>query len=763
VAADDVVTADGSPAVDRRTVLRAVASTGAAALAGCGAFDRDADATTTAVPEEQARDLAERFAPTLYFDAGERWFPTDPRPYERERDGETVVDGFAAFDGYTEAFDGATPPDPTVFYNAVAYEGSPLTVVQYWFYSAFDQFTTNFHWHDWEVLHVFVDTDSGDPQLYVASSHSRKVPNNEFLDPDPDRQPRILSELGSHSSALSVNDAADRFQRLGGDGLLADITNSAVEGLEDVAELPLAYGLPRDEGARLPFVVPELDGAPIYEHERLPAVEESDLVPAEVTIRSFDALSAPPTDLPERSTGLVLRADTDATDGPDAADADAAYALEPTADLEHVSAFTGPQLSFEFAVPGAVEDAVASHLTAPGTPWSQPRYENPAADISDPNHRRTLAQRYDAIGDPAPANTVLARVVEAVPSPDAPDGEGLTTAAAPVEAVALVESDPEAVPTFRGVAVAQDVPAGEHRLTVNGAGLAPHSETVAVGDDGDGTATADSETATGTTADGDAADDSEATDDDTDDPAVPPGVTPAGVGGDVAMVAREDATKLAVDPTESEDDLTDFAVEDDFAGRLYDAPLSGPDAVYVHRGGAFTAEVRDADDEVGADRVTPGDEERVALDRPRTGKASLAAYLATVAEETRAEVAAQLDEGGDTDDGATDDGDDSPGQGQGGGSDTGGADGGPGNSLRGLVQVLEAIAEAARRAAEHAESGNRESADARIEAVANRLERATQRLEAARQDLPPGLANAAGNRFEQLDRRTRQARESEKL
>jgi len=735
------MTADETPTVDRRTVLRAIAGTGAAALAGCGAFERDADGSTTPVPDNQARDLAEQFAPTMYFDEDERWFPTDPRPYETEQDGETVVDGFAAFDGYTDAFDGETPPDPTVFYNAVAYDDSPLAVVQYWFYSAFDQFTTNFHWHDWEVLHVFVNTDSDEPQLYVASSHSRKVPNNEFLDPDPERQPRILSELGSHSSALSVNDTPDQFQRLPGSDLVADITNSGLEGVEDVAELPLAYGLPRDEGGRLPFVVPELDGAPVYEHDRLPSVGESDLLPSEVTVRSFDALSSPPSALPERSTGLVF----DAAAADTAVDADVTYDLAPTADLEHVAEFTGPQLSFEFAIPGAVEDAVASHLTAPGSPWDQERYENPAADISDPNHRQALADRYDAVGDPAPANTVFARVVEAVPSPDAPEDDGLTTQDSQVEAVALVESDPEAVPTFGGVAVAQDVPDGEHRLTVNGAGLAPYSETVAVGtvaETGDGTEPVTDEMDAATaTRDGETVGDDAA-----------PGVTTAGVGGDVSLVAREDATKLAVDPTESDDDLTDLAVEDDFAGRLYDAPLAGPDAVYVHRGGAYTTEVRDAADEVGADRVNPGDDERVTVDRPRTGKASLAEYLADVAEETRAQVAAELD----GDDG---DGDDSPGQGQGGGSDGGGA----GNSLRGLVQVLEAIAEAAERAAERAEAGDRGQADASIDAIANRLERANERLEAAREDLPPGLANAADNRFEQIDRRSRQAKAADKL
>ena len=244
--------------LDRRTLLAGLAGAGTAGLAGCSALtDRGSDAETTDVDSDRAADLATRFAPTLYFDAAEPWFPTDPRPYATERDGETVVDGFDALNGYHERLaDAEAPPNRTVFYNVVEYEGSPLSVVQFWLYAAFDQFTANFHWHDWEVLHVFVDTDTDEAQLYVASSHSTRVPNNEFLDPDPDPAPRILSELGSHSSALSVNDQPDEFQRLPGADLLADITNTAIDGVESLSELPLAYGLPRDEGGRLPTSFP---------------------------------------------------------------------------------------------------------------------------------------------------------------------------------------------------------------------------------------------------------------------------------------------------------------------------------------------------------------------------------------------------------------------------------------------------------------------------------------------------------------------------
>ena len=699
--------ASDTPSVDRRAVLASLGALGTGSLAGCTSFASGEDSGTTKLSDERARSLAEQFAPTLYFDEHEKWFPTDPRSYERQQDGEAVVDGFDAFDGYTAAAtESDGPPEPTVFYHAVGYEESPLAVVQFWYYSAFDQFATNFHWHDWEVLHVFVDTDTGEPQLYVASSHSGRVPNNEFLDPDTDQQPRILSELGSHSSALSVNEIADRFQRLSVEDAFADITNSAIETLEDIANIPIAYGLPRDEGSRFPYVVPELDGAPIYDHERLPSVDREDLITDDLTVRSFSDLTAPPGDLPARGTGLVFGHSEQAADD---GEVDIEYDLVPTSEVEHITAFTGPQLSFEFAVPEFAEDAIAGHITTAGVPWDQPRYEEPAADITDANHRATLAERYDVIGEPASVSTVIASVSEAVTNDDAPDGEGLTTGTLSTEAFALLESDPEAVPTFGGLAVIQDVPAGDHRLTINAAGVEPHSETVAV-------------------ADADA------------------GPTTAGVDGAIPLVARENAVKLGVDATGSDSEITDLAVEDDFAGRLYDAPLSGQDAVYVHRGGAYTTEVRDRDGEIGAERINPADESGIRIENPATGKASLAEYLADLADETSAAVAAVEEEEDSDDD-----------------SDSNGSTSGSENAVRGLSQALAAVAEAARRAAERAAAGERGQADRSLANVQDRLDRVSTRLAEASEDLPEDLERATDRRLDQSRRRAEQAQNSDKL
>ena len=725
-------------AVDRRTVLGALAGAGTTAVAGCSGSEPD-DAATGELEDDRLDELAARFAPTLYFDAAEPWFPTDPRPYAGEEDGETVVGGFAAFDGYHARYDEAgEPPNPTVFYNGVRYEESPLAVVQFWMYSAFDQFTTNFHWHDWEVLHVFVDLDTGDPQLYVASSHSRSVPNNEYLDPNPDSIPRVLPELGSHSSALSLNEDVDRFQRVGADELLADITNTTIDTLEDLLGVPIAYGLPRDEGARLPFVVPEYEGAPIYEHPDLPSVTADSLVDETLTIRSLDALRSPPTDLPLRETGIAFRhADREDPLADETVDEVVGYELVDSAELEDIAAFTGPQLSFEFAVPEAVEDAVASHITTTGVPWGQSRYENPAVDITAGNHRAELAARYDAIGDGESfgeaLDALVARVTRATESDEAPDGEGLTTTESTVESVVLIESEPEAIPTFAGgVAVANGVPEGDHRVTVNGAGQTPHSETLTVS---------------------------------ADEP-----ITAAGVEGEIPLVARENARKIELSDAESDTDVTRTAVEDDFAGRIYDSAVEGSDAVYVHAGGAYTTEVRDADDEVGAYRVNPdppgagggdgsGDGgEPIRIERPETGAASLAGYVADVAEETRAAVAAvaaESDDGDDSDGGDDDDG--------GGGSGSGGSGGGPSNAVNGLERALAAAVEAARRAEERAREGDGEGTERQLSNVLDRIARIEERLAAAREGLPPGLANATGKRVAQATRRVEQAQAGDKL
>ncbi|KTG09581.1 hypothetical protein AUR64_17080 [Haloprofundus marisrubri] len=609
---------------------------------GLGPVDLPDTSSDPAAASEQ-RALVEQFAPDVHFDRRELWYPTDPRRYESDRDGDVVVDGFDVLDGYTaDHRETDTPPAPTVFYNVVEYRDSPLSVVQYWLYSAFDQFTTNFHWHDWELFQVFVDRESGEPVLYTGSAHSDAVPNNEFVDPEAPR-PNVLSEVGSHASALGVNDRPRSFQRLAGDGFIADITNEAVEIGDRAVGIPAAYGLPRDEGLRLPYVVPELDGAPLYDHEKLPNVSENDLLSGSLVVHSFAELATPPDGIPLRENGLSFGFDAENRLG-----LDVGYDLVSIEELRHIDGFTGPQLSYEFTVPQFVEDEFAHHLTATTAPWTQPRFSDPTVDITDPQHRQTLAERYGPVEDEATTDRVVGVVRELTTRPpeerdettangedtqtgdatedeasdgdassadDSPDGETRPTPPklreSGVESVALLESeDPTAVPTWNGVVSLSGVTHESHRLTVNGAGRAPYAETFEF----DG------------------------------------GTYTAGVDGVVTVVPNEEAVKVRADASE-ESGIANVRFEEDVAGPVYDGKPDGEDrfGLYVNRHGTYTAEITDDEGEVGVFRVTPGTDdasgdEALTIDTPETGKRSFVTFLQSLLDEILAGVRDLVDD-----------------------------------------------------------------------------------------------------------------------
>jgi hypothetical protein len=676
--------------LSRRKLLAGV---GGVAVLGGGAAAMFGGETSVPNPSdivrpdpETARDFADAFAPTLYFGAGERWFPTDPRRYESQQDGETVVRGFDALDGYTKEFEqSGDPPAPTVFYNVVEVTDR-LTVVQHWFYSAFDQFTTNFHWHDWELLQTFVDTETNTPKLYCASAHSRKVPNNEFLDPKVGDRVAIVSEVGSHSSALGVNASPRTFQRFPSEDTFADITNRAIDVAESVASVPAAYGLPRDEGVSLPYVVPELDGAPIYEHDRLPNVEQRHLVPADLTVRSFSDLSRPPEDLPRREQGLSF--------GPAGTETDATYDLVPMQETDHITEYTGPQLSFEFAVPEFAEDAISGHITTVGKPQDQPRYRNPLDDVTDPRHRSALAEQFDGVETGGPVSQVVGVLRQATAgAPGAPEGGGISLSEPTTEQVALLESEPAAIPTTNGIVFATDVEEGEHRLTVNGPGVAPYTQRL--------------QHTSGETP------------------------TRVGVEGEMTVVPNREAVKVRADARETPAGVANLQVADDFAGPVYDALPAQDDTfgVYVHRSGAYTAEITDRDGDVGAFRVNPDpDDDEVTIENPMTGKLAMTRYLVDYLSESLAEAESYRDRD-DTDD----------------------------EDIDPLVAELETAVTAARRARDAAEADDASAADERLAEVGDRVDAIAEAVRERRDELSPQVLALLGRRIERARERVEEA------
>ena len=394
--------------------------------------------------------------------------------------------------------------------------------------------------------------------------------------------------------------------RLAVDGLAPDINNDPVEVISGQASLPLAYGLPRDEGLTLPYAVPEYEGETLPDHERLPNVRPADLIPAELTVDTYGELANPPDSIPKREGDIAFVPDV-AADA--SADADARYELVDVSEIQHIEEFTGPQLSFSFTVPQFVEDAIAGHITTTGQPWDQPRFSDPSLDISDPQHRAALADRYDPIDAGGDVSRIIGAVREATGADDAPGNNGVALLAPSIETVALLESDPEAVPSFSGVVTLEDTAEGEHRLTVNGAGMAPYSEKLR--HEG--------------------------------------GTTRAGVEGAIPMSANEDAVKVRGE-TAAGTTLASVALDDDFAGTVYDGQPPGEDGrfgIYAHRDGAYTAEVRDESGQQGALRVNPDpDDAEINLSGIETGKIALTEFLLHFLVGTRLQVAAIRDDEG---------------------------------------------------------------------------------------------------------------------
>ncbi|MEF8977983.1 MAG: hypothetical protein V5A39_03805 [Haloarculaceae archaeon] len=557
--------------------------------------------TPTATPSEPVPELVRRYAPDLYFGRLEKWYPTDPRLYTVERGEETVVDGFTALQRYTERFaetDG--PPDPTVFYRRTSATDG-VDALQYWMYSVFDQFTVNFHWHDWELLQVFVDSESGEPLLLSASSHSRSVPNNEYLDPSLSggRRPGVLSEVGSHSSASDINDVIPSFERAATDRWDSDVTNDFLEVVSGV-QTPFAYGLPRDEGARLPFVMPELDGQRLDQHHAL-SLGREDFVDESVTVDSWLSLPRPPADLPLREPGIVMTHPDSSTEA--AVD----YDLKPLEDVNReVDAFVGPQLSFEFAIPGFVEDRFADHITSVGIPWEQDRHSDPLDDVTDPAHRK----RFDGQPPSELSNRVVGRVRQLQSGPDGALGgvsdlarETLTDridvslSPLPVEvATQLASDEPVATVTRSGVFQFLRVSRGEHRLVVDGPGFAPLAERFV--HEG--------------------------------------GLVRAGGDGDLTVVATEDAAWIRGDGRATTG-IERVRIVEEYAGVVYDSRPVEEDrfAVAVHRQGRYTVEIVDDIGRLGTYRVGPADLEadRAVPGRVETGKGTLVRTLVELLEE----------------------------------------------------------------------------------------------------------------------------------
>lgn len=588
------------------------------------------------------KQLANRFAPTLHFGEHEKWFPTDPRKFLEdenvpsdacENDGDNIVCGFNALNKYTRLLNGSggAPPFPTVFYDFTVagedgidftvaeddpIEDKPLIVVSYWFYYVFNQFL-NSHMHDWSVLHVYLDNrgDSPKPVLLVGRAHGPGkailgVENNEYFKPkreDVDSeigQPTgVLEEVGAHASVTDINDRRTTFEPIGENIDITngpDIMNSLPDGEGD------PYGLPRDEGATIPYIMPRVGNTELYQHEDLPDVDRSDLI-EELTLRSptgseifgfCGVFPEPPSDpdLPVRTHGrTVVNAESDLS-------GDHEYDLARLQDLEsQIDEFTGEKLDIDVCI-SFLDDIFLSKDFEP--PDLQTSDYDPFLDISEPAHRDQFAALFDFLTlENSGISIVEGEAFETKPGSEGEIKEDFTDIKdeladliefslfpVSIESMIILESEDIVLPTANGRFSIQAVP-GEHRLIINGPGYAPYAEKFDLSDTGH----------------------------------------QAGGAGRVSLVPNSDSVKIGGELSGAEGGIQQIQIANDYVGELYDSrpPVEkNAFAVYVPESGTYTVEITDNDGKKGAFRIDPEPGEDEVVVDIRTGKASLASYLA---------------------------------------------------------------------------------------------------------------------------------------
>lgn len=567
------------------------------------------------------RQLAETYAPKFGYDSTEPWYPTNPLNYTVERDGETVVDGITALNDYTREFkDSGIPPEPTVFYNVVGCEDSDkpleehqLIAVQYWRYYVFDQFL-NFHWHDSEKFHVFIDTETMEPVIYVANAHLNWCPNNEFLDENSeiDSTLGILSELGAHASALDINNQDTTFERFSfSSGSKSDVTNGGdPEQLTDLywmqfslndinkdsLRLP-SYGLPRDENygidelfGQTDYQTPYLDGKPIYEDSRLPHVEEADII-----------------------TGIHSKREHDVWFTPNETDNNSAtvYNLRPLDDVEKVvDDFVGPGLEY---FNRTLENPFANTIAIP---WESRWYDDPVEVIYDITHRKWVRENYD-IGVETNFNRLLTAVQQLSNSVEGrlreeyeesrKDLEELgerfeevvtTTRDSITNRVIAAINSPETIPapSSLGFIAANDISSGEHHLSILSRDHASYSEWFEVGEGG---------------------------------------LYAAGADGNLLVTPETSAVKLT---THSDAHTVDhISITEDFAGDIYESRVPNEEKfeTNIHSEGRYTLEITDQEGQTGVHRIAPdGNDGEIAIDGLETGSEPSINFLIQYLDET---------------------------------------------------------------------------------------------------------------------------------
>ncbi|MBU2473040.1 PQQ-binding-like beta-propeller repeat protein, partial [Patescibacteria group bacterium] len=157
--------------------------------------------------EAQTSPPALDYAPNLWFDSQEKYYPANPLDFYFENSQE--IEGEKAVNKYNQLSLEEKLDKMTVFYH-IEDEGVEW-VYEYWFFYVFNDSLgkiKNEHYGDWESVYVFVDKNSEQIIKVIGTAHQRRIFDTEINNPEIDH---IWSYIGGGSHANCVDDESDGY------------------------------------------------------------------------------------------------------------------------------------------------------------------------------------------------------------------------------------------------------------------------------------------------------------------------------------------------------------------------------------------------------------------------------------------------------------------------------------------------------------------------------------------------------------------------
>ena len=184
-----------------------------------------ADSDNDGIDDQTERELILKYAPNLYFKAGENFFPVDcgyhinnSKLYRWEGENKVLVDdnpNLTSLSGYDETYFLANSLENYTnilndykskllelgykYYGRV-YKDSDHICVQYWFFYAYNDYELNQHEGDWEMIVVFLDLPKNPIGVAYSQHHSGQYAFWGDVEKTDGTHPNVYVARGSHAS-----------------------------------------------------------------------------------------------------------------------------------------------------------------------------------------------------------------------------------------------------------------------------------------------------------------------------------------------------------------------------------------------------------------------------------------------------------------------------------------------------------------------------------------------------------------------------------